>query len=141
MSERFEITTTGNPYTILAGNPATTASDSMLHSFVPRRILKKPLSPHSAFQEFATVQYLTPSATPYPRILTLCPPSGFAPALFWYTPLLYVRKSSYTVYLRVRALGRARGREYAETEGRVVVVGIPARRRQSFEYAEREGRP
>jgi hypothetical protein len=33
-------------------------------------------SPNSAFQLLATVQYFMPLSTPYPTILTACPPSG-----------------------------------------------------------------
>jgi len=40
-------------------------------------ILKNPFSPQLGPQEFATVQYSTPFSTPYPTILTACPPNNF----------------------------------------------------------------
>merc|ERR550514_1822336 len=47
----------------------------MPHSLPPRLIRKYPCSPQYGFQEFATVQYLTPPSTPQPTMRTAWPPS------------------------------------------------------------------
>ena len=48
---------------------------SIPHSFVPRLILKNPLSPQSSFHELAISQYGVPFSSPQPMIFTECPPS------------------------------------------------------------------
>merc|ERR1719284_2026235 len=58
-----------------ATGPPLIMAFSIWHWLWPLSILKKPLSPQSSFQLFATSQYGAPFSVPHPMILMAWPPS------------------------------------------------------------------